>query len=468
MIDQMLQDIQDSGVRIGVCAAVACLGTLLMVYEPKATFLGALAILLCGAILWQPFIGIPVIILLGIAGELQHFESGFSIQKAVIGLITLGLIGRTLVQDIRFRRTGLVVPLITFFLIFCLLQSRDIGDDEDRATTLTYLGYPLGFFLVLNLVKSRRQVWWASSAIILGAITASLATFLQYFGDYSVLYAIRGIEPVATSQVADGWQRAIGLMQSPNVQAYPYLLAIPLLFALLFSGLRQWIKIALFSGLMTCFFGLAITFSRSGYIGVLVGLAWLGFMLPARKSWRLAALASVLVCMTFLIVPPTVLIERFLTIPEQIGGQSDRSIHYEAAWESTIENPVVGGGSNAFGSALTRREGGERDIPHSNLLIVLVDSGLVGLAAMVWFLIRYIRFIRHGLTVMPWSPMKYCLMGICAGLISFMAQGLFVPNMGWSILWVIAALPACCKFARENADLAGAEVMGRQALSGAQ
>ena len=39
---------------------------------------------------------------------------------------------------------------------------------------LTYLGYPVGFFLVLNLVKTRRQVWWVSSAIIVGAAVASI------------------------------------------------------------------------------------------------------------------------------------------------------------------------------------------------------------------------------------------------------------------------------------------------------
>jgi O-antigen ligase len=302
----------------------------------------------------------------------------------------------------------------------------------------------------------------------LGAISASLATFLQYFGDYSLLYAIRGIQPVDTSQVADGWQRAIGLMQSPNVQAYPYLLVIPLLVALLFSGLRRWIKIALSGGLMICFLGLVITFSRSGYIGVVVGLAWLGFMLPAKKSWRLVVLAGVLVCLTFLLVPASVQIERFLTIPEQLGGEADRSIHYAAALESTIENPILGGGSSAFGEALWRRGGGEPDIPHSNLLIVLVDSGLVGLGAILWFLIRYIRLLRRGLISMAWSPMKYCLLGTCAGLVAFMAQGLFVPNMGWSLLWSIGALPACCTLVRENANLARPEEIGPQSSTGAQ
>ena len=159
-----------------------------------------------------------------------------------------------------------------------------------------------------------------------------------------MLYAIRGIQPVDTSQVAEGWQRAIGSMQSPNVQAYPYLLVIPLLAALLFSSLHRLIKFALFGALVISFLGLAITFSRSGYIGVVVGLIWLGILLPAKKSWRIVVVAAVLLCLTFLLVPPTVLVERFLMIPEQLGGQSDRSIHYEAALESTIENPILGGG----------------------------------------------------------------------------------------------------------------------------
>lgn len=468
MTEQIPQVLQGTATRIGVCVSVACVATFLIVYEPKETLLITGGALLCGAILWRPFIGIPVIFLLGIAGELQHFDSGFSLQKVVVGLVTLGMVSRIPFQEVRFRRTGLMVPLIVFFLIFCLLQARDIGNEEDRATMLTYLGYPVGFFLVLNLVKTRRQVWWVSSAIIVGAALASIATFLQYFGDYSVLYAIRGIQPVDTSQVAEGWQRAIGLMQSPNVQAYPYLLVIPLLAALLFSSLHRLIKFALFGALVISFLGLAITFSRSGYIGVVVGLIWLGILLPAKKSWRIVVVAAVLLCLTFLLVPPTVLVERFLMIPEQLGGQSDRSIHYEAALESTIENPILGGGSSAFGSALIRREGGEPDIPHSNLLIILVDSGIVGLAAMLWFLIRYVRFLRRALSSMTWSRMKYCLVGIGAGLVAFMAQGLFVPNMGWSILWATAALPVCCAMAQEDTDSVTAKRIDQRSSSGAQ
>jgi hypothetical protein len=48
---------------------------------------------------------------------------------------------------------------------------------------------------------------------------------------------------------------------------------------------------------------------------------------------------------------------------------------------------------------------------------------------------------------MPWSPLRTYAIGVWAGLVGFQVQGLFITNMGWFLMWAMAAIPLCCALA---------------------
>ncbi len=448
-MNSMTETIHFKTTALALCVTLSIAATVWLTYAPRTALLAAAALIALVLVWRQPFWGLLGMVLLAMSGELQHFESGFSLQQALAAVVTARVTLHIALEGEDLRQTGLVAPLFLFAAILAGLQARFGGAEIEGLTVLTLLAYPIAFWLFLQLVRTERQISWVIAAVASGAVLAAAGTLLQTFADFSLLSALRGIDPVDRNVVAEGWERAIGLMQSPNVQAYPYLAAIPVMVAAIFSKPRRWIRLALYTAIGLCFLGLVITFSRSGYIGLVAGLGWLALVLPGSNARRLLAGGVGLVLCTFLLVPPDIMIARFLAIPEQMGGQADRLVHYKAGVATFLRSPLWGGGPRVFGSELVKRDGGEPDIPHANILVVLVDAGALGFAALVWFLGRYLRLLRRGLQSLAWSPLKYYAVGVLGGLIALIVQGFFVANMGWSLLWTLAAVPACCVLAQQ-------------------
>jgi hypothetical protein len=148
-------------------------------------------------------------------------------------------------------------------------------------------------------------------------------------------------------------------------------------------------------------------------------------------------------------------VARFENAP-QVFWQ-DRWIQYEAGLNLTLEHPLFGAGKEAFVLQMRNKVGQPLE-PHSNLLAVAINSGMVGLGAFLWLGVRYVRFVRRGFTAMRQSPLRYYALGSYAGLLGFLVQGLLVSNMGWFMMWAMAAIPPCCILAQRDTDFARAQI----------
>ena len=127
---------------------------------PLALILSATAATLL--ILFRPFVGIPVIFLLGMLGDLQHFTGGISIVKYVVVWVAIGLLATRSLRSLVRRKTGVTLPLVLFIAIYCGGNALRRSETYDWNVILTWVGYPLGFVLVLCLVTTKRRVEWVS------------------------------------------------------------------------------------------------------------------------------------------------------------------------------------------------------------------------------------------------------------------------------------------------------------------
>jgi len=415
--------------------------------QPDAAVLIVAAMIVTAVILVEPFVGVPIMILLGTVGELQHFAGGLSLAKGLTAVLAVALLAQLAAGKLTLRRTGLEIPILSFTFVYCALSVRNIGVALETSwdNIVTMLGYPLAFLIFLNLVRTGRQVRWSVVTLGIGATLGSLAAILQYFLGFSILYAVKGTRPSDTNPVLAGWLRAKGLVYSPNVNAYAALLVIPLLIALVFATRRSWVKVVIIAATAASTLGLGITFSRGGYVGLALGLLWL--LLRLRESLRLVAILALLIILLLSFVPSNVLSARFQYIPAQIGGGSDRLLQYYAGLHVFTASPLFGPGASEYEREVTRRTRDPVSDLHSNVLSVVVNSGLVGLALLIWLIISYCGFMYRGLASMMWSPLKYCAVGTLGGLIAFLAQGFFITNMGWFLMWAMLALPPCCVLA---------------------
>ena len=132
-------------------------------------------------------------------------------------------------------------------------------------------------------------------ALVAGAIVAGMASTIERFFGINLLSYLRGMNEAISSNGPSGTQRISGLMQDPNAAAYVHIFAIPIIISLILLSRRWSHRFALIVFSLILLFGLLLTFSRSGYIGVLLGLGCLLFHLNLRKTIWVLLLSSVLV-----------------------------------------------------------------------------------------------------------------------------------------------------------------------------
>jgi len=408
---------------------------------PTAVILSATAAALL--ILFRPFVGIPFIFLLGMLGDLQHFTGGISVVKCAVVLVALGALIRHPLRCLRPRTTGVVLPLLLFIAVYCAGIALRPSQTYDWSVILTWIGYPLAFLLVLQLATTKRRIEYVLAALIVGAVLAGLSSAIEVFLGVNVLTSLRGIQEVVASNGPPDMQRVSGLFNDANAAAYMHILSIPILISLFLLN-KNWLwRSGLFALSLICTFSMLASFSRSGYIGLVVSLTWLLFFLKLRKALWVLVLSTLLVVLLTSSIPAKTIVARFYTIPNEIGGIGDRSLYYQTAARLIYEHPLIPAGQDAFMSAIARKAGFPLG-PHSNILSAGVNGGLVALAAFLWLVYRYVRYVQAGLQIMQSQSLRYYALGAYTGIVGFQVQGLFITNFGWFMIWATAAIPLCC------------------------
>ena len=429
-----------------VSLALVCAFLALFSVEAAAVVIALVAV---AAVLARPFIGIPVVFLLGMLGDLQHFTGGISVVKGVMFLMVLAFLARRPLATMRERATGIEIPLVVFIALYILGNLISPNETYSSSVLVTWLGYPFAFLIVLYLVRTKRQIEWVLAALVVGAVLASCSTVLEQFTGINLLSSVRGVNEVIASNGPEGMDRISGLFQEANAAAYMYILAIPVLVALLLTDRSRAQKVVAFVMMLCCMFGLLISFSRSGYIAVLVALLCILFFLKFRKAIWIVTSVVVLVVLLSPLIPFTAVADRFFQIQDEVGGESDRTLYYMTSARLLIEHPLIPAGEDQFMSDIADRTGVKQG-PHSNIMSAGVNSGVIGFVAILWLFISYALYVRRGLREAPPSALRWYAIATYAGMIGFQIQGLFMTNFGWFMMWAGAALPLCCILAAKQ------------------
>lgn len=196
--------------------------------------------------------------------------------------------------------------------------------------------------------------------------------------------------------------------------------------------------------------GLLATYTRGAWMGFVVGVLAL---IPATRKGRWLLLGGLIVLGLTTLAGPQHLRQRFLTM----GDPDDPTVKERVyMWRSGLtmwrQHPVLGVGpggvkreyeSYALPEAVKKRTGHV----HSTPLQVLVERGVLGLAAWVWiwaaFYARGIRLLRR----LPSEArqQRALVAGSLAAITGFLIAGLSEYNFGDSevvmVAWALMALP---------------------------
>lgn len=187
--------------------------------------------------------------------------------------------------------------------------------------------------------------------------------------------------------------RAMGVFSQPNEFGLFNMLLVVFAFGVA-AGTKGWLRTLAIVTVLSTSVGLLLSLSRGAWVGAAAGIVALLVLMPQSRrmfvigaGWLLAAVAAVLVS-PVQIPYVSVIVARALTITEESANPYDSRVLFRAeGMRQWNDAPFFGQGPNSFRELSTgidsvARPGGAEH-PHTLLLTIGAEQGLVGVIALV-------------------------------------------------------------------------------------
>jgi putative inorganic carbon (HCO3(-)) transporter len=328
------------------------------------------------------------------------------VSNALVGLLLAACVGFWLLLTLAdepapSNATG-VTPI--HLLIFLYWGIATVATSLSPVKKAAFAGwtkltlYLLLFALCARLLKSSRVRSWLIAVYLHISLIVSVNGLRQWFFGAKALAT--WVDPESSLSKTT---RVYSYLGNPNLLAGYLLPAVILSFIAIFawrSGFTKALALTMFIVNGAC---LVLTFSRGGWIGLVVSFLFLLVMLvywwsidmpPFWRSWSLPILLGSLVTvfvLAVLFVPPVR--ERVFSI---FAGRGDSSNNFRInVWMAVIEmikdRPVlgIGPGNTAFNQVypLYQRPNFTALSAYSVFLEIAVETGLIGFVCFLWLLI---------------------------------------------------------------------------------
>ncbi len=321
--------------------------------------------------------------------------SGFAISVttlALAGLYAAWLLDRVTGRDRSVVPSALVRPLAAFLSVgvLSLVVVRDIGL-YSRGLFLWVELFLVYVYLVGN-VRSRQDVRFVVTWLMAGLALESLIILGLGLTGHS--FDVAGLKGRVDESTGEWGARFAGTVGSPNnAGEYLELLLAPAV-AVLASTMGRLGKILAGLGLALGLAALIGTFSRGGWLATALSLA-----IVCVALWRLGRLSRVVPWLAAVVVAVGVIFHD--SISARLTGDDYGAAHARVPLMTTAfrmigDQPLLGVGLNNFTAVLPEyaplhQDNGFLYTVHNEYLNIWTETGLVGLAAFLWFLIGAVR-----------------------------------------------------------------------------
>jgi O-antigen ligase len=355
-------------------------------------------------------------------------------------------------RKLRLGKIGKMIILFLFVLVITYLINAFRFDFIQMAVAFSYMGR-FGMYLVLAIMafdllerdKSGKFQKILLSAAILSMVLISLFGFLQlkYFPSF-----------LEMGMYLEGWDPHIGRLLStwfdPNfIGGYlAFILGVTIALGLYFRHKKnkKWfliMSVISVIGLIALYF----TFSRSGYLALIVALAILAFF----KSRKLLVAVALIVILAFSFSPRVQ--ERTMEAVDSgkslIGLDSQKPLDPTAelrvwswsfAWEMIQENPWIGVGYGRYDYEINQRGHGllsdhSSGGSDSSLLTIWAQTGIVGLLSAL--AIGFVAIVTAIRKIWKKNDFKsYLSAGILSGFAGIFIHSVFVNSLLFPLMMV--------------------------------
>ncbi len=382
--------------------------------------------------------------------ELLPFFSYFSYPTIALAICVLTTFLAYLFKVFRGKRLlklDLFDWLIVIFGVTIYFGGRiSAGGEFSYQSALLSCALMLGYFLIVNLMRTKQWIHRCFVALVSSATVVSVIGILQYF------FGTLNRTSLDLTYFSDIKGRVTALFENPNVLGFYLAMIFPLALYFLVHAKSFRRKFRLFLVCTVMVVCVILTWSRGAWLAMLIS-SLIFLLIYTRKTLRYLLLLLLSVPFLAFLLPDTV-IRRFLSI----GNFADSSTTYRLyTWRGTLDAisdyfvSGVGYGVETYqevypGYAYAGMTSAEHS--HSLFLQILFSMGIF---ALIVFLFIVLLFVQRNLENIKLSSDQTARMMIAAALcsgIALLIMGIFdyvwyqyrIFFLFWIILGLTSAL----------------------------
>lgn len=370
------------GSLLAAAATGALLGCLAYLASPLLVLIGLFGLIAVYTVLIIPEFGVVCIV----------FGLAFLPTMVLVAMVSYTFLCYMLKlwRGKRTFRFSLLDCMVMVFLAFMAAGGvASVAGGASVKPALVYVCFMLGYFLVVNLIRSDAWMKRCMTALVLGCLlVAGYGVYENYFGALLTIWQ-------DTEMFGDIAGRVTSTFGNPNVLGEYLIMAIPFALAMLLTGEKRSGRFFAFMTLCAACACLVFTWSRG---------AWLGFMFAMFVFFLVYTRKTLILCLCgVLAIPflPFVLPDSILYRITSIGNISDSSTSYRVGiWEASVKIAAdfagsgIGIGTDAFTKVYPLYAlSGIEIAPHSHNLFLqtAIETGLPGLLILLLIIVLFIQ-----------------------------------------------------------------------------
>ena len=280
--------------------------------------------------------------------------------------------------------------------------------------------------------RRARAAFWVI-ALSLGVLAVYAATHAIARGTLFEAYSAE--KTVAGPRTDDGG----GAFRDNNDLARVLALSVPLWWTLAAPGAPAWSRAVAAAGGIVTVVAIVCTFSRSGFIALLVGVGVIALSYPL---WRQRAAVFLGFVVALVVLAPQPYLDQIATIARPMADESfrQRTEIWKQGTEVGLAHSLLGEGPGTF-QRPDPRTAATRRAPHNIFVELMAEVGIVGLGVFVWMLIAaLLRLQRVRRTAADASWPRSASFGLAAGMLAYLTASMALSHAFASPLFVLIGL----------------------------
>ena len=371
---------------------------------------------------------VVVIMFIPIRRYAMPFNLPFQLEpyRIVVLLILCAWVASLLVDPrIRLRRSGLEGPLVAMVIatVLSLVSNPGHVSDYESAAikSLTFfLSFLLVFYCVVSVVRSMKAVDLLTATLVSCGLIVAVFAIVESRTGFNAFDRIQSVFPLVRFTGDDtltrgGNFRATGPAEHPIALGALLVLLLPLALyrAMRFRKPLWWIS------LVAITVGATATVSRTA-VAMLLATAAVYFMARPRQTLKLAPLLVPFLVVAHFSTPGTLGALKASFTSEK-ASNAGRTSDYSPAMDQFSASPLFGQGA---GTRITTGLDQNAEVLDNQWLGTLLETGLVGVAALAWLVLRFVRRLLTAARHCD-DPDAWLLIGLASACTAW-ATGMFL------------------------------------------